>query len=102
MSCVRNPKREPLIWRIFLSIDSQKKINRIQESKFRTSNHHWDFPCMKSSTGQYYQSLDHIRALASFLVFLGIYNHTKVGNKIYLDAWAFFFDCEGHTGSQFL
>ena len=57
---------------------------------------------MKSSTGQYYPGLDHIRALAAFMVFTWHFTHGPAGFPVPFEGapWIFplaLFD-EGHTG----
>jgi rhamnosyltransferase len=53
---------------------------------------------MKSSTGQYYQALDHIRALAAFTVFAWHFNHFNSGQLAPPLAFPLSFFTEGHTG----
>jgi len=57
---------------------------------------------MKSSSGQYFIALDHVRAVAALMVFTWHFTHTKVGAPVPFEyAPSFFpfsvFD-EGHTG----
>lgn len=53
---------------------------------------------MKSSTGQYYQSLDHIRALAVFIVFAWHFIHFNNGQLEGPLAFPLSIFTEGHTG----
>jgi rhamnosyltransferase len=53
---------------------------------------------MKSSTGEYYRSLDHARALAAFLVFAWHFNHTRAGEYDTPLGLGWSFLTEGHTG----
>lgn len=53
---------------------------------------------MKSSTGQYYQSLDHIRALAAFTVFAWHFMHFNEGHLQAPLAFPLSLFTEGHTG----
>ena len=53
---------------------------------------------MKSSSGQYFQSLDHIRALAIFSVFVWHFNHFNLGHLAYPLIFPLSFLTEGHTG----
>jgi rhamnosyltransferase len=53
---------------------------------------------MKSSTGQYFRSLDHVRALAAFLVFAWHFNHIRGGQNEAPLGPGLSFLTEGHTG----
>lgn len=57
---------------------------------------------MRSSSGEHYVGLDHIRAIAAFLVFSWHFLHIHDGHLIPLpgtfDFWAFSLLAEGHTG----
>lgn len=53
---------------------------------------------MKSTTGQYYLSLDHIRAFAVFLVFVWHYNHFRDGQIQNPLVFPLSILTEGHTG----
>jgi len=53
---------------------------------------------LKSSSGQYFQSLDHVRALAVFTVFVWHFNHFNDGQLAYPLIFPFSFFTEGHTG----
>lgn len=53
---------------------------------------------MKSSTGQYYLGLDHIRALAAFLVFAWHFIHVQDGHRAPPPMFPLSILSEGHTG----
>ena len=53
---------------------------------------------MKSSTGIYYQALDHNRAVAVFVVFIWHLNHFDQGQLASPLVFPFSFFTEGHTG----
>lgn len=53
---------------------------------------------MKSSTGQYFQALDHVRALAAFTVFAWHFMHFNDGHLAAPLAFPLSFFTEGHTG----
>lgn len=53
---------------------------------------------MRSSSGEYYISLDHIRALAAFLVFVWHFNHFESGNQQGPLLFPLSILTEGHTG----
>ena len=53
---------------------------------------------MRSSSGEYYISLDHIRALAAFLVFVWHFNHFESGNQQSPLLFPLSILTEGHTG----
>ena len=57
---------------------------------------------MKSSTGQYFIALDHIRAVAALLVFIWHFSHAASGYPVPFEFTPSFFPLaifdEGHTG----
>ena len=53
---------------------------------------------MKSSTGKYYQALDHIRAVAVFVVFVWHFNHFDNGQFANPLVFPLSLFTEGHTG----
>lgn len=53
---------------------------------------------MKSTSGQYYQALDHVRALAAFTVFSWHFMHFNEGHLAAPLAFPLSFFTEGHTG----
>lgn len=53
---------------------------------------------MKSSSGQYFQALDHVRALAAFTVFAWHFMHFNDGHLAAPLAFPLSFFTEGHTG----
>jgi peptidoglycan/LPS O-acetylase OafA/YrhL len=53
---------------------------------------------MRSSSGEYYVSLDHVRALAAFLVFVWHFNHFQGGNQQSPLLFPLSILTEGHTG----
>lgn len=53
---------------------------------------------MKSSSGQYFRSLDHVRAIAAFLVFAWHFNHARGGEYDPPLGIGWSFLTEGHTG----
>lgn len=53
---------------------------------------------MKSSTGQYFQALDHVRALAAFVVFAWHFIHFQQGQLAGPLAFPLSLFTEGHTG----
>ena len=53
---------------------------------------------MKSSTGKYYQALDHIRAVAVFVVFVWHFNHFDNGQLASPLVFPLSLFTEGHTG----
>ena len=53
---------------------------------------------MRSSSGEYYLSLDHVRALAAFLVFVWHFNHYQGGNEQSPLLFPLSILTEGHTG----
>ena len=53
---------------------------------------------LKSSTGKYYQALDHIRAVAVFVVFIWHFNHFDEGQLAAPLVFPLSLFTEGHTG----
>lgn len=53
---------------------------------------------MKSSQGEYYVGLDHVRALAAFTVFTWHFNHVNDGHLTGPEAFPLSFFAEGHVG----
>jgi peptidoglycan/LPS O-acetylase OafA/YrhL len=53
---------------------------------------------MKSSTGQYFIGLDHLRALATFIVFTWHFLHVNNGHHQTPPIFPLSFLTEGHTG----
>ena len=53
---------------------------------------------MKSSSGQYFQSLDHVRAIAVFTIFVWHFIHFDNGQLASPLVFPFSFFTEGHTG----
>lgn len=53
---------------------------------------------MRSSSGEYYIGLDHVRALAAFLVFVWHFNHFESGNQQSPLLFPLSILTEGHTG----
>ena len=53
---------------------------------------------LKSSTGKYYQALDHIRAVAVFVVFVWHFNHFDNGQFANPLGFPLSLFTEGHTG----